>query len=157
MNSALSEPVWQTSHSVETGASPAFAWSYWTNVSNWDDPPAKFELAGPFAADTHGVTRFPDQEPRHWRIREVHPGKSFVLEMDLEGATLTFQWSFDPLPEAHTRLTQRITLQGDNAAVFVSQLDAAFTPNLPPGMSKIAASMARAEAEQRSFTNDARR
>jgi hypothetical protein len=36
--------AWEITHSVETNASPAFAWIYWTEVTNWDDPPAKFEL-----------------------------------------------------------------------------------------------------------------
>jgi len=35
---------WEITHSVETNASPAFAWHYWTNIANWDDPPAEFEL-----------------------------------------------------------------------------------------------------------------
>jgi len=41
--------AWEMTHAVETNASPAFAWNYWTDVANWDDPPAKFDLDGSFA------------------------------------------------------------------------------------------------------------
>lgn len=44
----MASVAWEITHSVETNASPDFAWHYWTNVANWDDPPAKFELDGPF-------------------------------------------------------------------------------------------------------------
>ena len=52
-------------HAVETNASPAFAWNYWTDVANWDDPPAEFELDGLFATGSRGATRLPGQEPLH--------------------------------------------------------------------------------------------
>jgi hypothetical protein len=57
---------WEMAHSVETNASPAFAWHYCTNIANWDDPPAEFELEGPFARGSRGsrgATWLPGQEP----------------------------------------------------------------------------------------------
>jgi hypothetical protein len=45
----VAKSAWETEHAVETGASPDFAWRYWTDVANWDDPPARFEFDGPFA------------------------------------------------------------------------------------------------------------
>src|SRR5438034_8259249 len=65
----MSDEAWELTQSVETDASLAFAWNYWTNVANWDDPPAKFELDGPFAAGSHGTTRLPGQERLHWLLR----------------------------------------------------------------------------------------
>jgi hypothetical protein len=55
--------AWEIPHAVETNASPAFAWNYWTDVANWVDPPAKFELEGPFADGSRGTTRLSGQEP----------------------------------------------------------------------------------------------
>jgi hypothetical protein len=55
--------AWEITHTVETSASPGFAWNYWTSVANWDDPPAEFALEGPFAAGSQGITRLPGQEP----------------------------------------------------------------------------------------------
>ena len=85
---------WETTHSVETNAGPAFAWHYWTNIANWDDPPAKFELDGPFVTGSRGVTRLPGQEPLHWLIREVTPPNAATIEMSLDGAALLFEWRF---------------------------------------------------------------
>ena len=28
--------AWEMTHAVETNASPAFAWNYWTDVANWE-------------------------------------------------------------------------------------------------------------------------
>ena len=38
-----------------------FVWRYWTNVSNWDDPPTKFALDGPFAVGSRLTTILPGQ------------------------------------------------------------------------------------------------
>jgi hypothetical protein len=57
---------WEITHSVETNASPAFAWHFWANVANWDDPPAEFELEGPFATGSQG--------PRGCRGRSRYTG-----------------------------------------------------------------------------------
>ncbi len=61
------------------------------NVANWDDPPAKFELDGPFASGSRGTTRLPGQEPLHWFVREVNAPHAATMEMQLEGATLSFE------------------------------------------------------------------
>src|SRR5438045_9584243 len=75
-------------HAVETNASPAFAWNYWTDVANWDDPPAKFDLDGSFASGSRGTTRLPGQEPLEWIIGGGTPPNAATLETQLEGAPL---------------------------------------------------------------------
>ncbi len=142
----MSQAAWELAHSVEADASPAFAWSYCTNVANWEDPPAAFELDGPFAAGSSGTTRLPGQEPLHWRIREVRPMQSYTIEMQLDRAALSFEWRFEAIGDRRTRLTQRIVLRGENAVAYIEQVQSAFTSNLAAGMNKIAAAMARAEA-----------
>ena len=148
----MTDKVWELTHSVEMDASPAFAWNYWTNVANWEDPPAKFELDGPFAAGSHGTTRLPGQEPLHWLLRAVTPPNTATIDLQLEGAVLSFEWRFDPLPDQRTRLTQRIVLKGENAATFRSQVESAFSSSLPDGMKKLA----RAIADAESRTKDSR-
>jgi hypothetical protein len=101
----------EMTHAVETSASPAFAWNYWTNVANWDDPPAIFQLEGPFVPGTRGSTRLPGQEPLHWFIREVTPPNAATIEMSFDGAALSFEWRFVGLSDGRTRLTQRIVLR----------------------------------------------
>src|SRR5262245_44242827 len=140
----MNDVVYQIEHAVEAPVSPAFAWDWRTDVANWDDPPAQFQLDGPFAAGSWGTTRLPGQEPLRWRIRDVQPGKSFVIDMPLDRATLSFEWRFEAVSDRQTRLTQCIALAGDNAAAYEPQVRAAFGSNLPDGMSRIAAALAAA-------------
>ena len=141
---------WETTHSVETNARPAFVWQYWTNIANWDDPPAEFELDGPFAAGSRGVTRLPGQEPLRWLIREVTPPNAATIEMSLDGAALLFEWRFVGLSDGRTRLIQRIVLQGENADMYASQVKAAFTANPSDGMNRLATAMANADPSHKS-------
>src|SRR3989442_3709295 len=95
---------WEITHSVDANASPAFAWQYWSNIANWDDPPAKFELDGPFTTGSRGATRLPGQEPLPWFIRDVTPPNAAMIEMSLDGAALLFEWRFVGLADGRTRL-----------------------------------------------------
>src|ERR1700693_2087011 len=143
----MNDVAWEIAHSVYANSDPAFAWSYMTNVANWDDPPARFELVGQFTAGARGTTRMPGQEPLHWHVREVSPTKSYTLEMPLDRAAIWVEWRFDRIGDkGGTRLTQHIVLKGENAAAYVVQVQTAFTSSLAPGMNRIAAAMERAEA-----------
>jgi hypothetical protein len=84
------KPVWEFKYSVEANIHPEFAWEFWTNVANWRElePGVEFELDGSFAPGTRGRTKMPGQEPRHWLIRTVDPGRSWTQEMSLPGASL---------------------------------------------------------------------
>jgi len=146
----MSKIALQLEYSVEADVSPAFAWQFRTDVSNWNDPPAQFALDGPFEVGSRGTTQLPGQETLHWHLCEVRHGASFVTEMQLDRATLTFEWYFDRVSEDKTKLTQRIVLSGDNAGAYVEQVDAGFSPNLPTGMKRIAAEMVTAEKRSNS-------
>jgi hypothetical protein len=125
-------------HSVETSAPIAFAWSVMTEISNWDDPPARFTLKGPFADGTPGMTEMPGQPPWNWTLRKVNPLQSYRIEAALDGAIVTFDWRFSEAAPDRTRLTQCVSLDGANASVYVADIQAAFGANLEPGMNKIA-------------------
>jgi hypothetical protein len=140
----MSEIALQLEHSVYAEVSRAFAWQFRTDVSNWNDPPAQFALNGPFEAGTCGTTQLPGHEALHWNIREVRDGESFVTEMQLDRATLAFEWYFEPVSEDRTKLTQRIVLSGANAEAYAGQVEAGFGQNLADGMRRIAAEMAAA-------------
>ncbi len=133
--------------SVEAEVSPTFAWRFRTDVANWKDPPAEFALDGAFEEGSCGTTLMPGQEPLHWRITEVRPGKSFVMEMQLDGATLSFAWRFEAVAGNRTKLTQQIVLAGDKAKAYAGQVEAGFGPNLEGGMRRIAAEMEAAEKD----------
>ena len=135
----------QLEESVEAEVSLSFAWSWRTDVKNWDDPPAQFQLDGPFDGGSWGTTLFPGQEPLRWQIREVRPGTVFIIDMPLDRAVLSFEWWFDAVSNRRTRITQRIVLSGDNATAYANQVQASFGSTLPDGMKRIANAMARAE------------
>ena len=138
--------VCQLQHSVEADVSCSFAWNWRTNVQNWDDPPAQFHLDGPFAAGSWGTTSLPGQESMRWHIREVRPDTSFVIDMRLDGAVITFEWMFEAIAPDRTRITQRITLSGDHAAAYADQVRTVFGATLAEGMRRIAAAMVASSA-----------
>ncbi|HKX33433.1 MAG TPA: SRPBCC family protein [Blastocatellia bacterium] len=138
----------QLEHSVEADVSPTFAWKFRTDVANWNDPPAKFALDGPFAVGSRGTTWLPGQDPIHWHIPEVRPEESFVIEMELDQATIAFEWRFEALSEHSTKLTHRLVLSGDNAMKYAEQVEAGFGSNLPNGLERIAAEMEAAARQE---------
>jgi hypothetical protein len=138
--------VWEVTHTVETTASPGFAWKYWTSVAHWDDPPAEFALEAPFAPGAQGTTRLPGQEPLRWVIREVAAPNSATIELPVgESVSVFFKWRVDGLDDGRTRLTQRIVLAGEKADAFLEQAKAAFSTSPADGMRRLAAAMAEAE------------
>ena len=141
--------AWEMTHSVETEASQDFAWTYWTNVANWDDPPARFVLDGPFAAGSVGTTHLPGQEPMQWLIRDADPRNSATIELQLDGAILSFEWSLEAISSERTRLSQRVLLWGENAATLRAQVEATFAVTLPGGMKKLAGAIGAAAARSK--------
>jgi len=141
----MNEPAWTFEHSVECAASRKFAWSFWTNVANWNDPPAKFELDGPFVVGSRLTTNLPDQT-MHSLIRYVDPGQAATIEMQLPDGTVSFHWLFEDLSEMRTRITQRLNLLTTNAdlvaqASFLEQ-------SVPQGMSKLIAAIEEASKRE---------
>jgi hypothetical protein len=70
--------------------------------------------------------------------------ESYTIEFALDGATMSFEWRFSELPDDRTRLTQHISLKGENASAFVADVQLAFTSSLAPGMNRIAMAIDRA-------------
>ena len=137
--------AYQLEHSVEADVSPSFAWNWRTDIGNWDDPPAQFQLDGPFASGSWGTTLLPGREPLRWQIRDVQPGAAFVIDMPLDRAVISFEWLFAALSNHRTRITQRIVLWGPNAMAYVNHVEAGFGPTLADGMKRIANALDRAE------------
>jgi hypothetical protein len=62
--------------------------------------------------------------------------------MQLQGAILSFQWTFESLSQAQTRITQRQTLSGANATPLVPQASMLETTT-PEGMKRLVAAIER--------------
>ena len=138
---------WLLTHAEVTAATPPFVWEYWTDVTHWVDPPATFELEGPFEAGSKGLTLFPDREPFRWALQDVDPKASYTIASDLDGATLLFHWRFVSLPSGGTKLIQRIGVSGKDAARHASDIRSVFEPSLAAGMKRIALLLAEAQAQ----------
>jgi hypothetical protein len=136
-----SEPAWQFQHSVDCNAPREPAWSYWTNVANWNDPPASFHLDGPFVVGSQLTTSLPGQT-LHSVIRNVIAGREAIIEMQLPDAILSFQWKFEMLSQHRTRIIQRLVLSGPNAEAFVAQASL-LEQSTPEGMKKLVAAIER--------------
>ncbi len=142
----MSDIAWAIDFAVETSATQAFAWKYMTDVKNWDDPPARFQLNGSFTTGSVGTTEMPGQPPRQWRLRDVEPQRSYTIEIALEKAVILCKWQFAELTDGRTRLRQTITLEGENPAPYKEDVERAFTPGLAPGMNRIAKAIDEAYA-----------
>jgi hypothetical protein len=141
----MAELVWQFEHSVECHAPQEFAWEYWTDPANWDDPPARFEFDGPFAVGTTVTTILPGQKLRSV-IREVQQGSGALIEMDFASAKVTFRWRFVKLATERTAITQRIALSGEGSAGLIEPAKA-MELSVPEGMKRIAKRIERAWTE----------
>ncbi|MGB2900400.1 MAG: hypothetical protein WBB89_14115 [Candidatus Acidiferrum sp.] len=142
MPQPIKDPAWQFQHSVQCNAPRKFAWSYWTNIANWNDPPATFALDGPFDVGSRLTTTLPGQT-WHSIIRACKADREATIEMQLSDAILSFHWQFEELPQNRTRITQRLVLSGPNAKSFVAQVSI-FEQTAPDGMKKLAAAIERA-------------
>jgi hypothetical protein len=145
VSAAMTNIACQLEHSVEAEVTPSFAWNWRTEINNWDDPPAHFQLEGPFAEGSWGTTRLPGQEPMRWQIRDVRPGTSFIIDMPLDRAVLSFEWVFEAISSRRTRITQRIVLTGENAHAYADGVRTGFGSSLSDGMKRIADALVRAE------------
>ena len=143
----LKDVAWEMSHSVETQASAEFAWRYWTDVRNWDDPPARFEFMGPFVSGARGLTHLPEQPSIEWFVRDVDPGNGATIEIPADGAMLAFEWKFESAGEGRSSLTQRIVLRGEKAENYLGYAKV-LEENAPLGMKKMASAMEKALAER---------
>jgi hypothetical protein len=134
------------SHSIDVDVDQMFAWAFWTNITNWDDPPATFTLNGPFAAGSTGKTLIPGSPSIDWTVLHAHDGRA-TLEIPLEGTALRFAWTFDPLGGSRTRLTQRVTLSGTKAEAYLADTRAAFS-RIAGGMARLATGMVAASERE---------
>jgi len=139
----MSEPAWEFQYSIECNATRQFAWRFWTDIANWNDPPAKFDLDGPFKTGARLTTTLPG-ETLYSVIRDLQPEREATIEMQLADAILSFHWKFEKLTEDRTRITQRLVLSGANAKSFVAQATA-MEASVPDGMKKVAAAIERAQ------------
>ena len=126
--------------------SKAFAWQFWTTVSNWPAVDSSLEfvtLDGPFCAGTTGTTKPLESQPVRWQLAEVHEGRSAVIEMAVPGAVLRCAWTFEEIASQLTRITQVARIEGGRASAYVETVAPDLERGIPQGMGKLAEAMKR--------------
>ncbi len=78
-----------------------------------------------------------------WEIAEVSDGNGAVIEIPLPGATAHFAWKFEGLAEGRTRLTQQITVSGEQLDMYSAKLGEEFEQGIREGMKKLSNEMER--------------
>lgn len=91
----------------------------------------------------------PGQAPLCWLIRDVDPRNGATIELQLDGAVLSFEWRLEAISRERTLLRQRVLLQGENAAILRDQVEATFAVTLPDGMQKLAGAIGAAAARSK--------
>ena len=135
------EHAWSFEHSIDCNVTTEFAWNFWTNVSNWalDADVESIEIDGPFSAGARGSTNSKSSGRVEWRIVEVQAGRA-VIEFPLSGAVGRFVWTFEDLGGC-TRITQRCTLDGEQAGTYAKAVGPSLEAGIPEGMRKLCETM----------------
>lgn len=140
----MSKAVWQFEHTVTCKANRTFVWSFWTDVTNWEQIEGEavelIRLDGPFATGTFGTTKAPGQEPYHWQIAECKEEHFARIEMKLDGAIFDNIMSFTHIGADETLIMQRMELSGPKAPSLVEGMTM-FETIAPQGLAKLAESI----------------
>jgi hypothetical protein len=133
--------AWSFEHSVECRAGMLFAWNFWTDVRNWalDADVESVEIDGPFAAGARGITNSRSSGRIDWVVVEAQFGRA-VIEFPLPGGVSRSTWAFEETATG-CRITQRWTLQGDQAAMYAREFGPGLEAGIPLGMQKLCATI----------------
>lgn len=131
-------PLWEKEESVEATAPPAFAFRYWACVENMAADPGieRVETDGPYRdrVGMRGTTHLVGGGTTHWVVAEVEPDRRVAIDLALSDATLRFDFWVDERVGGGSVLTQRVSLFGPNAAVYLEGVEAGFATSLRDGM-----------------------
>ncbi len=137
----MSDVVWQFEHAVECSASRSVAWSFWTDVANWERLEGEavewIRIEGPFEEGTHGATKSPGQDPYKWVIVELRHDEFAKIDLPLDGATFHNEMVMELLEADRTKITQRLSLSGPKAGALVEGMKM-FETSAPQGLAKLA-------------------
>jgi len=133
--------AWTFDHSVDCGVTVEFAWAFWTDVRNWaiEADVISVEIDGPFASGARGFTNSKSPGRIDWRVVEARPDRA-VIEFQVPGARGRFVWTFEDV-EGRTRMTQRCTLEGEQAGELAKIVGPSLEAGIPGGMRKLCEAM----------------
>ena len=131
------------SHSIETAATPAAIWPFYSEVARWplwDHEVQEVILDGPFVTGTTGTMRITGQPLLPIHLTEVTPNGSFSDETALPdaGIVITFVHTLTPLASGGTRITHAVTISGPAAATVGPQIGPSIVADVPDAMAALA-------------------
>lgn len=136
----MNEPTWQFEHSIACNTNKSFAWTYWTDISNWQRLEGKavewIKLDGPFEVGSSGITKMPGQAPHHWQITQLDPEQSATITMPLDGAMFYNEFMMESISPNRTRFIQRLSLAGTKAPDYTEGIRM-FETSAPQGLAKL--------------------
>ncbi len=137
----MNDIVWQFEHAVECKATRSVAWSFWTDVTNWERLEGEavewIRIEGPFEEGARGATKSPGQDPYDWVIAELQHEEFAKIDLPLDGANFCNEMSMESLATDLTRITQRLSLSGPKAGPLVEGMKM-FETSAPQGLAKLA-------------------
>lgn len=141
--------MWQFEHAIECPVRRAFAWQFWSDVSNWPvvDPGVEaVEIDGPFAAGATITTKPHGMPPVTGHLVEMEAEERACIEVPAPGAVARFLWLFADAGGG-TRLTQQVSITGAQADHYAQTMGPGLASGIPAGMEKLAAAMSAAYAD----------
>jgi Polyketide cyclase / dehydrase and lipid transport len=136
---------WAFEHTVECPVNRASAWQFWSKPENWlfDPSVESITFDGTFTAGTRGTTKPRGSDPINWQLIEVEDGHRALIEINLPGAVVHFRWQFEEMPNTATRITQRVTLEGERSADYTAGT-AELEKGIPAGMRQLSEEIVKA-------------
>jgi hypothetical protein len=143
--------MWSCEHSVDCASEQNFAWAFWTDVKNWAvvDPGIEaITLEGAFAVGATGTTKQPGLDPIQWEIVEVQEGESAIIEIVVPGAVAKFHMQFAATKGGHTRIIQRVSIEGEQVDEYAKTFGVQVEKEQPAGMQRLADAIETASKEK---------
>ena len=132
--------------SRETKAPAERVWRLWSDTStwpSWNPDVQQVKLDRPLGSGATGTMQTRSGGTHNIAIRDVEPGRSFVLQSDGVPATkLLFKCEVAPLP-AGSRISQSVTLQGPLSFIFGPMMGGRIAQSFRPLLQGLASAAER--------------
>jgi hypothetical protein len=127
-------------HTIEAAVSADAIWSLYEDVTTWSEWDADAEWVrrdGPFQTGTTGAMKFKGQEPLHYRLAKVEPGREFVDETPVGEVVVRVSHLLEPLGAQRVRITYAAEIDGPPEQA--NEIGPAITADFPDTMAALIA------------------
>jgi len=135
-----SAPCFTYSHTLKAHVSADAVWSLYEDVATWPLWDAQAEWVtrdGPFQSGTTGAMKFRGQEPLHYRLAKVEPGREFVDETPVGELVVSVSHRLEPVGSGRLRITYAAEIDGPEEQAM--EIGPAITADFPDTMASLVA------------------